>query len=126
MLSKVERWVVIHVGLAFVLNVSSKALPLVCLPFDFSSIPFGISFAGGGGRVASWRVCGIVGVNLFLGRCVSSVCAFLSGLGFMSSVGVVDSCHKRALRRRATSAYSSDVCVFALMSAQTMYRAGSS
>ena len=120
MLSKVERWVVTLVGLVFVLNVSSKALPLVCLPFDFSWIPFGVSFAGGGGRVASWRVCGIVGVNLFLGRCDSSVCAFLSGLGFMSSVGVVDSCHKRALRKRAISASSSNVGVLALMSAQTM------
>ena len=65
MLSKVERWVVILVGLALVLNVSSMALPLVCLPFDFSSIPFGVGFAGVGVRVAGWEVCGIVGVNLF-------------------------------------------------------------
>ena len=51
-LSKVERCVVILVGLADLLNVFSKASPLVCLRFDFSSIPFGVAFAGGGGRIA--------------------------------------------------------------------------
>ena len=51
-LSKVERCVVILVGLAVLLNVFSRASPLVCLRFDFSSIPFGVEFAGGGGRIA--------------------------------------------------------------------------